>query len=489
MEDKNKSKIVDLQMVKGSNSKMAQFKPNEELIQATSRIKSQRDTILDRVQKMEESKDRVSKSVYDKVQRDYSLQLQTITDLLNEKKELLSKEIKDLYIRREKLSVEVNRHKEILEEAEFRNYLGEFSQSQYQEVENFETKEIEKLESDLSTISEYIRAHEDLFDPTDLGSSVKKNSSKQPSPAQPTSDVTKTAAAPQPKAAETVVTPTPQPSQPVQQQTPAPTPTPTPEPVKQDRVDNGIPVTEINEEISDQDFEALFLSDDDQKKQDPASQSAIQNLLDEQVSESSGNIEAATKPNSDESNYFKQDKPLDDSFTVKKQSAEPEIESDEDTPDHIEEARQAEPKTKTDTVNQATPAPGQPKQDDSISDILQSIQLEDNEKPQEPLSLETEVKSQTGQPMLTLVEGEHEQTEFVVKDNTSIGRSPSNDVVLKAPKVSRQHAAINRYNEQHILIDLKSSNGVYVNGAKVDEAVLNPGDEVSIGGYKFIFCK
>lgn len=486
MEDKNKSKIVDLQMVKGTNkpshTKFAQFQPNEELIQATSRIKTQRDTILDRIKKMEDASERVTKSVYDKVKRDYSLQLQTITELLDEKKELLSKEIKDLYVRREKLSVEVNRHKEILEEAEFRNFLGEFSQSQYQEVENFETKEIEKLENDLAKISEYIRAHEDLFDPHDLGS--KKNSSEQPKPAPKTTtpEVTKTAASPAPSVKQTTAAP--QASAPQEQpQQPIPSPA----------VQEDVPVTEINEEISDEDFEALFTSEDDGKKPNDASQSAIQNLLDDSASESSGNIEIATKPDSDDTNYFKQDKNLEDSFTVKKQpkTNEDQITSDEDTPDHIEATREQN-KTKTDTsVESEAPAPVAPKQDDSISDILESIQLDDADQADQPLSVEVEAeaKPQTDQPMLTLVEGEHEQTEFLVKDNTSIGRSPSNDVVLKAPKVSRQHAAINRYNDQYILIDLKSSNGVYVNGAKVDEAVLNAGDEVSVGGYKFIFSK
>jgi len=45
------------------------------------------------------------------------------------------------------------------------------------------------------------------------------------------------------------------------------------------------------------------------------------------------------------------------------------------------------------------------------------------------------------------------------------------------------------YNNQFIIIDLKSSNGIYVNGAKVDESVLKEGDEVSVGGYKFLFSK
>lgn len=92
-----------------------------------------------------------------------------------------------------------------------------------------------------------------------------------------------------------------------------------------------------------------------------------------------------------------------------------------------------------------------------------------------PISFQLEyIDSENDDPFETLVMGDH----------VSIGRAPSNDLVLQAPKVSRQHAAINKYKDQYIIIDLKSSNGVYVNGQKVDEHPLMDGDEISIGGYK-----
>jgi pSer/pThr/pTyr-binding forkhead associated (FHA) protein len=86
-----------------------------------------------------------------------------------------------------------------------------------------------------------------------------------------------------------------------------------------------------------------------------------------------------------------------------------------------------------------------------------------------------------------LVEGELDESEFILGENTSIGRSPSNDIVLKESKISRQHASINFHNGNYVLVDLKSSNGVYVNGKKVEEAALKDGDEVSVGSFKFQF--
>lgn len=92
-----------------------------------------------------------------------------------------------------------------------------------------------------------------------------------------------------------------------------------------------------------------------------------------------------------------------------------------------------------------------------------------------------------GEASLLLIEGDLDDPEITLSENTSIGRSPSNDIVLKESKVSRQHATIHYRNGQYVLVDLKSSNGVFVNGAKVEEATLNDGDELSIGSFKFQF--
>lgn len=481
MEDSNNGnlskKVIDLKPInrdleRSINTKFGLYKADEELLQSTARIKSQRDVIMERVQKMEESRDRVSKSVFEKVKRDYALQLETITELLNEKKETLKKEIKDLYLRREKLSVEVNRHKEILEEASFRNVLGEFTITQYQEVESFETKEIEKLESDLSHISQLIRVHEDLFDPEDLGLPPR-----QKIPALKAGDVTKTAIKESraEKPTQTIAAPI-QKSQSVPAQTKkAPvTPQPLPE-----------PVDEIHDPTSTNEFEDLFL-DEKSVSENPDSLSStnasieLSDILDDHTprpakidGDSITSAKTATEADSDaaipapsEANYFNEEKVSESSLTIRTQ------------------AEITEPK-----ASPVTHA------DDSISEILNSINIEGEEnaaatqsKPQTTAASLAQ-KTEKAVYKLSLIEGEHEVHEFTLKDNTSIGRSPSNDITLKAPKVSRQHAAINMYNDQHIIIDLKSSNGVYVNGTKVDECVLNSGDEVSIGGYKFVFTK
>lgn len=60
-----------------------------------------------------------------------------------------------------------------------------------------------------------------------------------------------------------------------------------------------------------------------------------------------------------------------------------------------------------------------------------------------------------------------------------IGRDPSLDVVLASPRVSRQHARIEREGSGHVLVDLGAPNGTTLNGEPVrGRARLRPGDRI-----------
>jgi pSer/pThr/pTyr-binding forkhead associated (FHA) protein len=61
-------------------------------------------------------------------------------------------------------------------------------------------------------------------------------------------------------------------------------------------------------------------------------------------------------------------------------------------------------------------------------------------------------------------------------------------LVVSDPTVSRQHAEIERSGEEVSVRDLGSSNGTFVNGAKLDsERVLCPGDTVQFGAVRYRF--
>ena len=66
--------------------------------------------------------------------------------------------------------------------------------------------------------------------------------------------------------------------------------------------------------------------------------------------------------------------------------------------------------------------------------------------------------------------------------DTFIGRATEAEIRVDDEGVSRKHARVSSTpNQQVILIDLGSTNGTYVNGARIGEQVLRDGDKVQIG--------
>jgi ABC transport system ATP-binding/permease protein len=79
---------------------------------------------------------------------------------------------------------------------------------------------------------------------------------------------------------------------------------------------------------------------------------------------------------------------------------------------------------------------------------------------------------------------------FGQKTAIQLGRDPSNDVVLSSPGVSRFHAQLERVGQRYRVVDLRSSNGTFVNGERVDGAVwLKPNDSIRIGQNRFVLGK
>jgi uncharacterized RDD family membrane protein YckC len=69
----------------------------------------------------------------------------------------------------------------------------------------------------------------------------------------------------------------------------------------------------------------------------------------------------------------------------------------------------------------------------------------------------------------------------------TIGRDPSNDLVLPDAMVSRRHAVIEHRGSQFFLRDSSSANGSVVNGDRVSERGLRDGDLVAIGSMRLLF--
>ena len=63
----------------------------------------------------------------------------------------------------------------------------------------------------------------------------------------------------------------------------------------------------------------------------------------------------------------------------------------------------------------------------------------------------------------------------------SISRHDENDIVIDHMGVSGTHAQIAMEGQSVILTDLKSTNGTFVNGQRVERVELRPNDWISIG--------
>ena len=72
-------------------------------------------------------------------------------------------------------------------------------------------------------------------------------------------------------------------------------------------------------------------------------------------------------------------------------------------------------------------------------------------------------------------------------DVTTVGRHPEADIFFDDVTVSRRHAEITRTASAFELVDQRSLNGTYVNGERVDRAVLTNGSEVRVGKFRLNF--
>jgi len=88
---------------------------------------------------------------------------------------------------------------------------------------------------------------------------------------------------------------------------------------------------------------------------------------------------------------------------------------------------------------------------------------------------------------LVLVADGKETSFPLSRDAYTLGRHRNNDIVISDPKVSSFHARIDRSAEGFTLNDLKSRNGTFLNGKRIETGVLKTGDEVRLGTARLLY--
>jgi pSer/pThr/pTyr-binding forkhead associated (FHA) protein len=89
---------------------------------------------------------------------------------------------------------------------------------------------------------------------------------------------------------------------------------------------------------------------------------------------------------------------------------------------------------------------------------------------------------------LVLVKEDGTESSFpLIRDSYTLGRHRNNDIVISDPKASSFHARIDRASEGFLFVDLKSRNGSWVNGKRIETAVLQTGDELRLGMARLVY--
>jgi uncharacterized protein (TIGR02996 family) len=86
--------------------------------------------------------------------------------------------------------------------------------------------------------------------------------------------------------------------------------------------------------------------------------------------------------------------------------------------------------------------------------------------------------------VVVTAKGGEPTSEFFDKAEITIGRESMNDLVLPKGNISKRHARVVCKDDKIILVDLKSTNGTYLNGRKLTSPlVVHEGDKVYIGDF------
>lgn len=134
------------------------------------------------------------------------------------------------------------------------------------------------------------------------------------------------------------------------------------------------------------------------------------------------------------------------------------------------------------------PAPAESRSD-AVTSLEQRIdeakaRLKDLEGTMEA---DAETPNGSAAPALICLTNDAAPRHEITQDELTIGRGAECDIRIPTHFVSRLHAVLQRKGNEITIADRGSTNGVFVNSLRVDQAVLHEGDWVTIGETQFRF--
>jgi hypothetical protein len=128
----------------------------------------------------------------------------------------------------------------------------------------------------------------------------------------------------------------------------------------------------------------------------------------------------------------------------------------------------------------------QPHEDIDIHD-LRVLALYNLEHLSDTSSLDWKIPGDVAPPLNGYLIVSGKQVVPINSPVVNIGRGADNQLVLEDLRVSRKHAQLRVINNRYVIFDLDSTWGTFVNGQRVVECALYPGDVISLAGVQMIF--
>jgi len=431
-------------------------------------LKSDKQIILERIQKMEDQRDAVSEKVFQNVYNDYQHRLKEI----EEKAEPLKNEIRREYAKLRTLMGTYEKELSTItlekEELVFRHTLGEFEEGVYEtHLKEIDTR-LEEKKYSIEEIIDVKKGFLEVFDSEEDLETTPAANEEEPVEETPEEESVEEEVVEEEMVDEEIAE-----EEPVEE---------TAEEVPPAELEEEQSAPEI-EELPEQEFQEADLDNDeyaDLLDEVPATSNQTPPSLDDsQLDTSIEDLESEVP----------ELQPTDDFDGIEAELAETDLlDADDLTPPFPGDAHSTLPGQAFDRIldgdSMVPPPPPLPEGLDEPA----TVRIDKSQLNWDAGESEAEGTMIISNPkIVAIVDGKEGQVFSLGMGTTTLGRSPENDIHIPEERISRKHAQISFGPGGYSLYDMNSENGSYVNGTRIKEQILTDGDVILIGTTQFVY--